>query len=394
MEDIFKYLKKYYESEQGGTFLWDTPKNITIEEKLQYIILKQRYLNLGVFLEKQKNRYKYLELERLQELLFFYNDLKEMHFIGTDMYADVLFLKSKVPYLYRSVGKEQIFETEEIEYCKHLKKIFEDCLNQIKVGNKGKMFSYTKCFGKMLYKYTTLIECKKSVTIEIRKEQVINAISKDGNNFISIQEYARNCHMYQEDEKDFLPYFIIDMSNVRDDKVEYLRLWFDEFLGKQDWGYYDDIVDPIGDAEVICNFTNNLQCNNFDNVYREDFNRDELCVLLYKYFMKYAEEQRNVDDFNRLVFTTLENLKIRNIQFANFYEQIIKDELYINYEKINSILRMIDWSEEIKYMTRRESNSEIDPMRVYKGDNSEELSGLWKNILFNAIEGTWTYYEG
>ena len=55
MEDIFERVKKVYENRQ--TSLWDIPENSAIEEKLQYLILKQRYLNLKAFLEKQKKKY-------------------------------------------------------------------------------------------------------------------------------------------------------------------------------------------------------------------------------------------------------------------------------------------------------------------------------------------------
>ena len=41
MEDIFERVKKVYENRQ--TSLWDIPENSAIEEKLQYLILKQRY---------------------------------------------------------------------------------------------------------------------------------------------------------------------------------------------------------------------------------------------------------------------------------------------------------------------------------------------------------------
>ena len=41
--------------------------------------------------------------------------LKEINFIGTDLFANVMFIKNEVPYLYRSVGKDTNTEKPAIE---------------------------------------------------------------------------------------------------------------------------------------------------------------------------------------------------------------------------------------------------------------------------------------
>lgn len=358
MQDIFERVKKMYENRQLG--LWSVPENSVLEEKLQYLILKQRYLNLKMFLEKQKKKFEFLDVQELQELLFFYNDLNEINFIGTDMFANALFLKNKVPFLYRSVGKDidkdRVFGETELEYSEHVQMIFKECLNQIETGGAGKLFSYTKCFGKMLYKYATLRNSNLNTIIEVRKEAIINAISEEGKDVISIQRYIRNCAM--RNGKSGLPYFTIDMSNARDNSVEYLKYWIIEFLGKQEWYRYKDIVDPIGDAEVVCNFTNASRCDHikfYDNVERLEFSRDEFCVLLYKYFKEYATKIEIQNWFGSFVSRTLEILK--NFEEGNykcFYQKIIDDDLQgIDHKKINNILNMVDWENEIRYMSRR-----------------------------------------
>ena len=60
-------------------------------------------------------------------------------------------------------------------------------------------------------------------------------------------------------------------------------------------------------------------------------------------------------------------------------------------EKVENILEMIDWENEIEYMSRRkgeiqEQKREPSHMEVYKGGNAEEASKQWKYILFSAIE--------
>lgn len=400
MENIFEQVKKAYEN--GKTSLWDTLQYSMIEEKLQYLILKQRYLNLKTFLEKQKTKYEDLDIEELQELLFFYNDLKEINFIGTDMYANALFLKNKVPYLYRSVGKDidkdRVFEDADIKYSELTKTIFQECLKQIETGGKGELFSYSKCFGKMLYKYTTLQSGASEAEIEVRKDAIINAISEDGKDFISIQRYIRNCTI--RNGKSGLPYFAIDMSNARDNSVEYLKYWITKFLGEQEWHWHKDIVDPIGDAEVVCNFTNKSQCRNCDSVQRMKFSKDEFCILLYKYFSKYAQENEIYEWFSSFISKTLDTLKIfQNGNLECFYKKVMDDSLQgIDSKKINDILKMLDWENEIRYMSRqkgeiKEQNREPAHMEVYKGDNAEMVSKQWKYILFSAIEGKYSYID-
>jgi hypothetical protein len=132
------------------------------EEKLAYYIMKQRYENLKNFcLQKIKEKYNASDddVKRLIVNWFLYNDLCEIKYIGTDFYSNAMFVKHQVPYLYRSVGKDNdsIVWNNDAEYDDYngiVKNIFERCLDQIKSGGTGVLFSYTKCFGRMLYKYT------------------------------------------------------------------------------------------------------------------------------------------------------------------------------------------------------------------------------------------------
>lgn len=394
MENIFEQKKLAYE--KGQKCSWDDVPQESIVEELQYLILQHRYINLGAFLKQQQEKYGIEEQDiiELKDLLFYYNDLKEINFIGTDMYANALFLKHKVSYLYRSVGRDtkedRVFGDADIEYKEHIKTIFKECLNQIETGGNGKLFSYTKCFGKMLYKYATLQWESSNIVIEVRKDAIINSISEYGKDFICLQKYTRKCAT--KDGKSGLPYFSIDMSNARDNSVECLKFWITEFLGKQEWYWHKDIVDPIGDAEVVCNFTNKSECRNAYDVKRIELSSDEFCVLLYKYFSKYAEKINDKCWFDNFIANTLDTLKdYQNGELKGRYEKIISDELLDQKEKVENILEMIDWENEIEYMSRRkgeiqEQKREPSHMEVYKGGNAEEASKQWKYILFSAIE--------
>lgn len=406
MKNIFEQKKLAYEETKKCS--WDDvpqenitggDKKVKCIEKLQYLILKQRYSNLNEFLKQQQEKYGIDErdIEKLRDLLFFYNDLKEINFIGTDMYANALFLKHKVPYLYRSVSgkdntkEDRIFGNTDIEYKEHTKTIFKECLNQIETGAKGKLFSYTKCFGKMLYKYLTLLDESSIETIKVRKNAIVNSISKDGKDFMCIQEYIRECAT--KDGKSGLPYFAIDMSNARDNSVKCLKAWITEFLGEQEWYWHKDIIDPIGDAEVVCNFANEVE--------EKELSRDEFCVLLYKYFSKYADEIHDKSRFDNFIDKTLDTLKdYQDGELKGHYEKIISEELLGQEEKknVDSILEMIDWDNEMKYMSGQKEETQTQErnpshMEVYKGDNAEEVSKRWKYILFNAIEKKYSYID-
>lgn len=405
MRDIFKKLMQKYEDEQKVVF--DIPEGSPIEEELQYLILKQRFDNLGTFLERQKKKYEDLDIRGLHELLFFYNDLKEINFIGTDMFANALFIKNKVPFLYRSVGKDtqkgKVVGDTDFKYSNHGTEIFKKCLAQIQTGGAGELFSYTKCFGKMLYKYATLQGSNSKITFEIRSEASINAISEDGENLISIQQYMRNCIV--RDGQGKLPYFAIDMSNARDNSVKCLKYWINKFLGKQQWHWHKDIVDPIGDAEVVCNFTNTLEGENikfYNSVQRIKFNRNEICMLLYRYFKEYARKTASEEWFNGFIdstMRTIDDLKYKHLK--DIYNSIRNDDLVdldIDKNNIDTILSMVIWENEIKYMSRRKGEIKEEkrnpaPMTVYKGDNAEVVSKVWKDILFGAIEKKYSYID-
>lgn len=97
---------------------------LEIEELMQYVILKQRYINLGEFLKEHLKLYKKTEyydaenpenpenkknFKELQNLMFLYNDLREINYIGTDMFANAMFIKNKVPFYIEAMANVGIW---------------------------------------------------------------------------------------------------------------------------------------------------------------------------------------------------------------------------------------------------------------------------------------------
>lgn len=354
----------------------------TIEEELAYWIMQQRYENLCAFLGRQKEKYNLTETDvnELRKIWFIYNDLKEIHFIGTDIYSDTMFVKHKIPYLYRSVGRDTETQKDKVSSRKMGKKIYEECLKQIEAGGRGSLFSYSKCFGRMLFKYANIKKYDyKEITIEIRKDPWINVIFNEKGEKQSIQGYLRNL-LEKEEREIVIPHFSVEVSNVRDDDVENLKKWFEDYLGeKMRTGRNEKIYDPIGDAEVVSNFTNKDETGLCSKVIRYTLNEHEFCVLLYKYTKEFMKQKRKTDELKKRICETLEGLEPRDKKYC---EKIMNDEENDVNENVKPILQYIDWENEKGYMT--EENLEFE---IYKDKSAENQSSIWKNTLKAAING-------
>lgn len=375
----------------------------TNEEKLMLEIYKQRYNNIKRFVDIIGNTPMVFLTEKekkfLTEYYFKDNGLKEMNIIGTDLYINSKFIKQKIPFLYRCVGKDDNDKTPESIPCsKHMKRIFTLSKEQIETGGKGQLFSYSKCFGVVIYKYTNAMWSKGSITLEVRKKPYINAITIEENKIEMLQEYDSICTK-ENNEKRFLPYFAIDMSNARDNDVNNLKRWIENYLGKQNWHYGKEIIDPIGDAEVVMNFTNTIknEDNDFEimaeKVERKSLKIEEFCKLLYLYFkIFYYKSNNDTKGFDQFVKRSINTMHKEDRDCFNAY---ICDEQ--NEQDLKQILKNIDWDLERKYMTRKkgvegESNMDVPKQRrIYKGENAEWKTTTWKEILDEAIRGNWSH---
>lgn len=417
--EIEKLCSEIYRTIQEGN---PKPSFSRIEDKLAWLILEQRYHNLSEFIQSQCKKYHSNDSKELLELWFRYNDLKEIQFIGTDLYANAVFVKHKVPYLYRSVGKggENRVPGEKVKANEMGEKIFTECLEQIKSGGKGDLYSYSKCFGKMLYKYANILYWSDGNTkIEIRKDAYVNTVSEDGyHTEKSLQRYIRETKTDAggtETERE-IPFFAVDMSNARDNSVANLKRWLDGFLGKQEYiTRFHDIYDPIGDAEVVMNFTSadsssgqSVLCS---GVERFRLSKEEFCVLLYRYFSKYKQEnliwwyhdREDCEEKTKTGMIKFQNFiqesvsTIQDSRIKEFYESVLNQSIpNIDDCKLQKILENIDWEREIFYMRRKKSekgsaDGGIAQMEIYKSDATDHETGMWKDILFAAVEGKYSH---
>ncbi len=384
----------------------NTDNKHNLEKKLAYLVIKKRYQNLCSFLEMQQKKYNAEkdDIEELKRLWFLYNDLKEVEFIGPDIYSDSMFIKHRVPYLYRSIGRDHesgraLNDGSKQQSNEMGKIIFSECLEQIKTGGKGKLFSYSKCFGKMLIKYSNILWCDTKTQIEIRKDAMINAIKNNSGDEFSIQRYIREIKENARDEE--IQLFAVDMSNSRDDKVENLKKWMDTFFEeKQNYRYRNNIVDPIGDAEVVTNFTGNTDSVMCSWVRRYTLNVNEYCTLLYRYALLLSEKINKKDQFVRLVNDAINTMPEHGTNFYyTLYKCIIDDKVRVDNGKIEEILNYVDLDNEVYYMYRvkgekKDSKNKIQLIDIFKEDNLHNTVHVWKFIIDNAIsEERCTCYE-
>lgn len=386
---LFEQLKQKRDQGNEGIF------NLNLldpAEKLQLAIYEQRYFNISTFIEKREQkkeveeRLSEQEKEFLTQYYFFDNYLKEMNFIGFSFYMDANFLKQRVPYLYRCVGKDNVGENnpEEMKIKEHVSEIMNKSKEQIEMGTQGELFSYSKCFGRMLYKYASIRSKWDSVTIEVRTNTWVNVVKgeKEEHPLLMIQEYLMQ-NLDQEGER-ILPYFSVDISNARNNEVKNVESWIESYLGEQKWTNWKRLVNPIADAEVVNNFTNNTQILN-ENVKREKFNLDEFCILLYQYFKLYYEKvcKGDLKVFNDFITKSIETIPAEYLK--KYFESILvqaKENEYENYLNDN-----LDWELEKKYLTL---DNEIS---IYKESNSEWKTLIWKEILFKAVQDKYTYVD-
>ena len=76
---------------------------------------------------------------------------------------------------------------------------------------------------------------------------------------------------------------------------------------------------------------------------------------------------------------TKEDYEFGNLSLDQLFNLMYLTSYFVLKFKINDILDMLDWENEIRYMSRRkgetkEQNREPSHMEVYKGDNAEMVS--------------------
>ncbi len=383
-----------------------------LEDEIRYRILQKRFNNLQSFIKIQKSKYALSDADsdELLKLWFLYDDLKEIHFIGTDMYSDVMFIKHKEPYLYRSVGKDcDNGQSEEktiaivAEAESPGKIIIEECLKQIKSGGNGKLYSYSKSFGKMLFKYANIISEKGKTSIEIREKAFVNCVCEN-KQCESMQRYFRKTC-----EEKFLnseiPYFTVDMSNARGKSVDNMKRWFDDYLGEQKYvKRFNDIFDPIGDVEVVSNYTGvNPKPMMCERVSRHELNTDQFCKLLYGYGLRYCNKigeetgkTNKIDRYKTYINKSIESIGDDENMFSKMFREFSCDQE--ESESNTTLYEKIDWKLERLYMKpqKAENNENIgsvERINTYKKATSEPVSSIWKSIIIEAMRDQYSFTD-
>lgn len=388
MNKVFRDIKKNWKETLKVEFSCDA--SYSAEQKLQLAIYEQRYENIKLFLSNflefqtsfKLSKLDEQYLEELPAYYFFYNSLNEINFIGPDLYVDVLFPKHTAPFVYHryTLKERKQLNSSNIElnqndesFLKNIscEELMRESLLQLKSNTSGLLSSYSKCFGRVLYKYTTFSPENETVVYEIRKDISMNTVSPNEGEELSLHEFSKG-------GKQNLKSLCIDFSNVRDNDRNHLKEWFKSFL-EPDFNYYHDLVDPVGDAELVARFEPSKEAK----VYK--LNRKQYITLLYKYFEKLAELAANKDFFNSLLKESLENLQnTKNINQSDF-DEVIKS--CSNDQDIKDILEHINWDLEKYYMTRRSSDGKITEITPMGGDQSDNVIGLWKKAIFSAAIG-------
>lgn len=370
----------------------ETPEKLT---DAQRAIFDQRFANIEGLMQEIRRTYPFTEEEYvfLEEYFKYDNRLNDVHFIGCDFFSDMKFMRRRVPYLYRSVGGSRSIYKNQSEPM-DIRKIFQQCLNQITSGNNGFMlYSYSKCLGENLLKYANL-ERRSSVsyerqelTYEVRENAWINAISHkdDLSRVIMLQQY-------NDDMVD--PYFAIDMGSARENASTYVKSWCRRNLGYEE-KYLREIYDPVEDTEVVLNYVNFRKENEAfapilaKDVLRLTFDMDALCCLIYNYFRIFVQKPKEagvnitLQQFEEIID---ENIRRNSTKEGFNAERYFKwHELFLNggscgYVDVERMLKRIDWEFELKCMAKKEQE-------FFKPQTTQPDLCWWKQVVWNAAYG-------
>ncbi|OME52812.1 MULTISPECIES: hypothetical protein [Paenibacillus] len=355
------------------------------DKKLKIIIFYQRYC---ILIKELLNEYSELAEEDRKKIVDYYlfdNRLKELKYLGLGHYYNAKFKKSQAT-LYRSKGRDRI----ESDYfgapdsVEIVKRIFEQCREHINKGtNKVRLYSYSKCFGTVLFKYLSIEKGKISVNLQIIPKNNINVINVNGEN-MSVQQFVR--HQCKDARIDFC----IDMSSVRNGKRDNLTIWMKDFLGESSTEI-QRILSPVSDQEVIASCIPNQEIS-------ECFNEEELIYLLYRYYKKYYEVRNHSNgeifkhEFKKAVAYLNEEFEK---QLSNQHEEENTQQLkiiktYIDQftlcldgdeahdKKVDKVFTYIDWSKE-------NLNIEKDAESIYKFKSTNSMITNFKGFLHNYL---------
>lgn len=395
--DTFAILEKMYRQCEDTNYfvdgeaikkIFEIDKYFNVEnpdKKLKIKILYQRYC---ILIKELLNEYSEIpdeDRKRIVDYYLFDNRLKELKYLGLGHYYNAKFKKSQAT-LYRSNGRDRIepYYFGESDSVETVKIIFEQCREHINKGtNKVRLYSYSKCFGTVLFKYLSIEEGATSVNLHIIPNRDINVIDVDGEN-MSIQQFlGSQC-------KDTKIDFCIDMSSVRDGKRDNLTSWMKDFLGDNSTEI-QKLHSPVSDQEVIMSYVPDQEVS-------ERFNEGELIYLLYRYYAKYYEirNKDKSDNFNIEFGKTItylneevekdlanqhseENVhQLKNIKKFIALFKLCVDGNEAHDEKVNKVFTYIDWNAE-------NLNIDKDTESIYKAKSTNSYITNFKGYLHNYL---------
>ncbi|QGQ97918.1 hypothetical protein EHS13_25030 [Paenibacillus psychroresistens] len=355
------------------------------DKNLKVKILYQRYC---ILIKELLNEYSELADEDRKKIIDYYlfdNRLKELKYLGLGHYYNAKFKKSQAT-LFRSNGGKR---DEPDNYGKSsnletVKTIFEHCREHINKGtDKVRLYSYSKCFGIVLFKYLSINQKKDTVELQILPNQDINVIFGGDNNMSLHQFVGDQCKNTRTD-------YCIDMSSVRNGKRDNLTIWMKDFLGEKSTEI-QKMHSPVSDQEVITSCILNQEVS-------ESFNEEELIYLLYRYYEKYYEVRNKGKgdkfkyEFEKAITYINEEFEkeLSNQpgeenaqQFINIKNHIDRFKLCINGneahdKKVNKVFTYIDWSAE-------NLSLEKDTESIYKLRSTNSYITNFKGFLHNYL---------
>jgi len=355
------------------------------DKNLKLKIYYQRYC---ILIKELLHEYSELTEEDRKKIIDYYlfdNRLKELKYLGIGHYYNVKFKKSHAT-LFRSNGEKRA-EADNSGKCSNLetvKTIFEQCREHINKGtDKVRLYSYSKCFGIVLFKYLSIEQDQDSVELQILPNQDINVIYNSGKN-MSLQQFVIDqCKNTRTD-------YYIDMSSVRNGERDNLTIWMKDFLGEKSIEI-QKMHSPVSDQEVITSCTPSQEVS-------ESFNEEELIYLLYRYYEKYYEV-RNKGKGEKFKYEFEKAIEYLNEEFEKQLsnqdeeenaQQLKNIKVYIDRfilcldgheahdKKVNKVFTYIDWNTE-------NLNIEKDMKSIYKFKSTNSYITNFKGFLHNYL---------
>ncbi|MGF6356706.1 hypothetical protein ABIE27_004630 [Paenibacillus sp. 4624] len=350
--------------------------------------LKIAYQRYCILIKELLNEYSELSEDEKGKIIDYYlfdNRLEELYYLGLGHYYNAKFKKSQAV-LFRSNGGDR--NTPVIHgmssNLETVKLIFNQCREHINKGkDKVRLYSYSKCFGIVLFKYLSIEQDKDSVELRILPNQNINVIYNN-DTVMSLQQFIMD--EYKASKTDYC----IDMSSVRSGKRDNLAVWMKNFLGERSIEI-QKIHSPVSDQEVVASRILNQEISN-------SFNEEELIYLLYRYYKKYYEVRNNDNgdkfrhEFEKVTTylneefekqlsdnhgeNNTQQLKILKAYIERFKLCLGGNEAHD--KKVDLIFNFIDWSKE-------NLNLEKDTESIYKFEFTNSMITNFKGFLHNYL---------